>query len=321
MRKTISLLALLLLSTPVALAQENGSSSERLPVGSVVYLKGRGRISAGPNGPSRELRNGDILHEQDELLCEEGLVKIRLVGRENEIAITPDVGVYPIPRLKSLVGERVAARLATRRRFKRAGRRRGSSGIVTSPQQGGVVLPSKLVFRWTPFEKNSRLSLSLQRAGSNKILWSETDVDGTAGELTDEKARGALKNIQKKTPGAEIEFTLTSQNHRPYSITFRVLSGADEKALTGELARWGQATDFMRNMGRADAYTRRQLYDEAAAEYEQALKDSPDSLDLLRATIRAYCQAGNKSHAQELAKRLPPGYLSPRENCLSAPPK
>ena len=321
MKTAASLLVLLLVSTPVGLSQQGQASSERSVVGVVSDLKGKALIRESPTATPREIIKGTNLREGDELLCQEhGLLKIRVFGREKEVVIKPDFGWYPIPPLRSLVGANVA-KLLTIMQFKRAGRKRSFASIISSPQRGGIIRPARLVFRWTPFRERVSLRLSLKLVGKNNPFWTEVGIDGAAGQFVSEKAQRLVKKVQKENYYVDVEFSLTPQGGRLHQILFRVMSSREESSLLSELSRWDEISDFTRNMGRAYAFSRRQLYDEAAAEFEASLTDAPESLDLLRAAIKAYCLAGNKSRAEELARRLPPGYLAPNESCVAVSQK
>jgi len=133
-----------------------------------------------------------------------------------------------------------------------------------------------------------------------------------------ELARKSLKKMQKRNVSPYVELTLQSEVGKPQRVLFRVMSVNEEELLTKELGKWEGSVEFTRNIGRAWVFSRHRLYDEAAAEYESALADSPESVHLLRATIRAYCRAGNKIRAEELAKRLPASQLL-TDNCTLVP--
>jgi hypothetical protein len=155
--------------------------------------------------------------------------------------------------------------------------------------------------------KETEVSLSIKLTRDSKTIWSQSNIDGMSGQLTSELARKLLRNIQKKNMSRYIELTLVS--NKPQRIVFRVMSLDEEQLVARELKKWEGMVDFTRHIGRAYTFSRYRLYDEAAAEYESALADSPESVDLLRAAISGNCRAGNKSRAEELAKRLPPNLI------------
>jgi hypothetical protein len=254
------------------------------------------------NAPGKELRAGNELKAESG-----GEVIIQIFGEKKQIVITDGMGWYPIPNRRLIITAQ-PARSNFKNQFQAGGRPRGSSQIILSPQRHGVIRPSTLVFRWRPL-KESPVTLSFKLARDNKTLWSQANIDGMSGQLTSELARKSLRKIQKRSVSRYIEFTLAPTVGKTQRTLFRVMSVNEEELLAKELSTWDGNVEFTRIIGRAWVFSRYRLYDEAAAEYESALIDSPESADLLETTIRAYCRAGNRIRAEELAKRLPTGHL------------
>lgn len=277
------------------------------PVEAVISrITGTVLFRQGPEGSSQTLKKssdvGKPLHAGDELKAEPGgEVIIQIFGEEKQKVITEKLGWYPIPNRRLIITPQ-GIRDNFKGQFRPGGRRRGSSSIILSPQRQSVVRPNTLVFRWLPL-KETDVSLSIKLTRDSKTLWSQSNIDGMSGQLTSEPARKSLRKIQKRNMSRYIELTLVS--NKAQRIVFRVMSLDEEQLLARDLKKWEGMVEFTRHIGRAYTFSHYRLYDEAAAEYESALTDSPESVDLLRATISANCRAGNKTRAEELAKRLP----------------
>lgn len=95
-------------------------------------------------------------------------------------------------------------------------------------------------------------------------------------------------------------------------MTFSLLSLKDEQSLEQELAFWDQeAKGIWHRLGRARAYNHYGMFTEAAREYEAALSQAPQSLDLLTRVIWAHMRTGNIAREEELIRRLPKGMELP----------
>lgn len=305
----ISRVAVLFLSFAFASGTfaQNRNVPAEAPVEAVISrITGTILFRQGPQGSIQKLKKstdqGKHLRAGDELKVEPGgEVIIQIFGEQKQKVITERLGWFPIPNRRLIIAAQPVGP-EVKSQFGRAGRRRGSSNIILSPLRQGVVRPSTLVFRWLPL-KDTEVSLSVRLTRDSKTLWSQSNIDGMSGQFTSEPARKSLRKIQKKNMSRYIEFTLMSS--KAHRVLFRVMSLDEEQLLSRELRKWEGMVEFTRNIGRAYTFSRYRLYDEAAAEYESALADSPESIDLLRMTIRANCRAGNKIRAEELAKRLP----------------
>ena len=70
---------------------------------------------------------------------------------------------------------------------------------------------------------------------------------------------------------------------------------------------------ILKHTGRAYIFDSFKLINEAADEYEAALRVAPESTPLLLAAISEHQQTGNKAREEALRKRLPPGTKVPRD--------
>ena len=292
MRTIVSVISLLLVLASAGVSQETGNSRRAVVDAFVIDLKGTALRRKGfDDQQPLPLKNGDPLYAGDQVRCESGRVLIQQWGVK-KVAITPEDGWWPVPR------KRKANPLddAVKNEFPLpAGRpQRGPSGFILSPRRNSIISPARLVFRWTPTEKILPLTLSLKRVGDEKPFWSETVGDSTLGQYLSDEARRRLQRIQKKNPDADLEFAVAKPDGKTRKVVFRVLSVKGEQALARELAASDKEPGLMRTIRRAYAFSRRQLYNEAAEEYESVLKDFPDSPYLLRAAILTQCRAGER---------------------------
>jgi hypothetical protein len=311
MKTFVWILVAMLAISLKASAQETTVPPEQKFVGVVTNIKGKIYIRNSKKDPPHELTEkngvGKLLLAGQILECPKGAyLSIKLNSNDKEKEIVPGKK-YLVPNIPSSASESLLSKY-----FRRAGRQR-SADFIISPTDGGIVSPDTLVFRWSPLIDSS-LFLSLQVRGSDKPIWVEGGIDGTQGRFSCDSARMALKLVREKNPDAQVEFAIKIRNGiRGISeeVIFNILSREREKLLTQELAMWDKEAYFLRSLGRANAFSINQLYPEAAEEYETLLSTSPESEDLIIATIYAHRRAHNKTREDELTKRLPPGVSIP----------
>lgn len=201
------------------------------------------------------------------------------------------------------------------------GRGRGQSAEgVFSPPGGGVARPESFVVRWKLERVASPVTLTLLVDKNDKVLWERPGVDVMSGRYTSKQLRDSLSSVRARNPETSLRLELTAPRDVSYSTVFHLLSAEDEASLAGELKEADRAKGFLRYLRRAAAFTRRQLYLDAAQEYEGALSSSSESVDLVLATIVAQCRAGNTARAATLFHRLPPGHPSRDKDCHTAFP-
>ncbi|HEY1677230.1 MAG TPA: hypothetical protein VGG04_05960 [Candidatus Sulfotelmatobacter sp.] len=230
-----------------------------LSAGETVRCKGRGFLTVYvPSNPKdkRELK----------------------VGREGYTAPTDSENVSRAVRAQQEQLERQTS-AALQARSSPAGTR-AAVGRVLDPTPDSVVWPKHFVIRWRRFAAPVRLSLSIHRDDSPQLAWQADDVDGQAGQLDSAEARAALLNCRRSTC-RNLSLHWQSVNSS-YDIPFVLLSETDEETLERELQNWAQLTDpVLAHIGRAYSLQLRKLYAEAAQEYQQALKQAPQSCQLL----------------------------------------
>lgn len=182
---------------------------------------------------------------------------------------------------------------------------RGNDEFILFPleKEITVVRPETAVFRWkTTSEK--RLWLSVSIVGQDKPIWKQ-EVDGEPRSFTSDELQKVLADIRQKQPNAKLQLKLnitflSTEN----SADFQIFSLEDERKLQTEIAATDTEQGIFRHLARAEIYSRYKLYNEVANEYEEALKLSPESVELLIATATAQDRAGNFKRRDEIDEQV-----------------
>lgn len=178
---------------------------------------------------------------------------------------------------------------------------RGDDDFILFPLEKEITIirPETAVFRWklTP---EKRLSCSVNLVGQDKPIW-KREVDGEPKSFTSDEFKKLLADIRQKQPDAKLQLKLSiaflgTEN----SAVFQIFSLPDEENLQKELAETNSEQGIFRHLARAEIYSRYKLYNEVANEYEEALKLSPESIELLTAATSAQDRAGNFNRRNEI---------------------
>jgi hypothetical protein len=190
--------------------------------------------------------------------------------------------------------------------FGRAGgRQRGFRSAIFSPAPQSVVRADKLVVRWNEIPGANRISLRLSDK-YHGTLWEQAGVEAGTKQKVSPEARQALINHRNK--GGANPYTLVLTNGGiQQSVQFSILSADEEHALDQELTGCVGKRGLLLFACRAYAFTHRQMWNDAAAEYEAALELEPASRELLVAALTAEHNIGNAARASELKAVLPAG--------------
>lgn len=298
-------------------AQEKAEKCGQPFAGVVTDIQGIGTLLKR-NGKSQKLTSqnakGTRLYVGEKLRCALGAkLKVRLCSVAQEVEISNRKWyVIRVPSAMPAISE------GTRRRTEAllkyfgpitGGRPRGPEDFILFPNKRSndkrysetkglnTVRPDTVVFRWLPV--NERLTLLLYLARSEKPIWSQDNIDGAIGSFSSNEIKDILNKLRGDKTNARIQLRIRTPRAED-SAEFEVLSLEGEKSLAQELAEWDKETDMFRHLGRAYAFSRRQLFLEAAAEYETALSTSPQNMDLLKATVSAQDRAGNLTRLKQL---------------------
>lgn len=173
---------------------------------------------------------------------------------------------------------------------------------IESDEITDTIRPETAVLRWASSE--SRVTLSISVVGVSQAPWEQNDVPGEDGFFSSDGLRKFLKDVREQHPGASLRLKIHTTLNTDNTATFRLLSKETEGALQKELAGVKYKTGIPSHLFRAEVYCRHMLFLEAAEEYEEALKLSPESIELLRATATLQEQAGNLKRSDELERHI-----------------
>jgi tetratricopeptide (TPR) repeat protein len=161
------------------------------------------------------------------------------------------------------------------------------------------VRPETAQFRWAS-STTANLNLSVSVVGVEQARWERRDVSGADGSFSDSGLKEFLKGVREKHPGATLRLTIRSASNTKNTATFQLVPEEKEQALQQELAAMKEENKLLSYLFRADIYLRYGQYIEAADAYEEALKLSPESVELLRDTAALQDRAGNLKRSREL---------------------
>lgn len=161
------------------------------------------------------------------------------------------------------------------------------------------VRPATAEFRWAS-STTANLNLSVGVVGVEHARWERANVSGADGSFSDAGLKEFLRGVREKHPGATLRLTIRSAFNTENTATFQLIPEETERAIQQELAALKEENKLLSHLFRADIYLRHGLYAEAADAYEEALKLSPQSIELLRDTAALQERAGNLKRSREL---------------------
>jgi hypothetical protein len=190
------------------------------------------------------------------------------------------------------------------------GRQRGLHSAIFAPAAGSTVRADKLVVRWNEMPGATRITLRLTDK-YHLPLWEQADVEARAGSLVSPEARLALAAYRGKGGANPFSLMLTNDGTPQPVVNFSILSVDEERALDKDLTRCDKKPGLLLFACRTYALTQRALWNDAAEEYEAALKLEPASRELLLAALAAERDIGNTARVSELTEKLPAGTKVP----------
>jgi hypothetical protein len=295
--KSVNLLAVLLLASA-------GVQSQQRQVGAIVEKVNGPVILKQANKQIRLNSKSDVgraLYVSDSVNCEKGGT-LRLISGSKILELDESSGWYTIapperPQFKKVLDA-----------YGRTGGRDRGAGlaipIMYAPANEGSVAPAQFVVRWAPLKASCMVSFLILDA-SGRELWRLQGVNGTSGSLRPDTARQALISYsEQKSPGP-LQLKLSDTCGDEDQVSFTLLSAANEKSLSLDLAVWERERDeLLAHLGRASVFLDYDMFPEAADEYEAALSLAPESQSLLTRTIAAEGRIGNRARARALEARL-----------------
>ncbi len=176
-----------------------------------------------------------------------------------------------------------------------------SAHIYSPPENGGVVNPKTIVFRWVPSAALGRIRLIIRYADrlldDKPPIWANGGIEGGAGQYTSPEAREALSSLRESDPDAKLELRLVDQRGNAYSVGFEFLGKEEEKEVEKELSKSSREEGPIRYINRAFVFHEHRLFYEEAEAFEAAVSRWPDSRDLRLAAMNAQARIGNTARA------------------------
>jgi hypothetical protein len=198
-----------------------------------------------------------------------------------------DDGPYTIPAPKKVEAERLRIRqlVADAISFQSipAGSR-GKSQRILFPVEDQALLPSDFLIRWKPLSEGEKISFVIFPYSSSSPLWSSPELDGDTGVFPALTARPALEAIREQSPCVPTRFQLqpSIRNQPEDAVDFTLLCPSDEASLHSEIRSWDQMNSrLLQYLGRGYSYSSRNLFFDAAREYDRAVAELGDSCRLL----------------------------------------
>ena len=253
-----------------------------------------------------------LLRAGERIRCDRGgELRLRLYSRPVKW-VSPSW--FPIPYV---TGDKMDSRRQVLVDYgKRGGGDRGATSVY-APSSHSTARPATFEIRWIPKPGLRVLTLIIrEESPSGREILRENVAAGMSGLIVSEAARNAITKYRAERALGPLLLILLGAREEIDRVTFFLLSARDEHSLDQELMFWDKVPEGLwRRLGRAHAFTVREMFTEAAEEYEAALKYAPEGTDLLRRTITAHKRTGNVVREEELSRRLPKGTkLSHLEN-------
>ena len=243
-----------------------------------------------------------ILYEGETLTCAAGSHATGyLVSASGEKSSVRQDLCHP-EKLEAGLGSRNGAEAALKNFGQRAGRNKGEDVPIFAPPDQGAAVPETFVVRWRTRPPLNSFTAILQD-GRGTELARVPDVSGAEGVLESDVLRRALLRYQRSEGDHAAKLTFHDKAGLDQSVTFLVLTADQELELKNKLSDGVAPDGLFMHVQRAAVFDSYKLYDEEAAEYEAALKEAPESRDLLRAAFNAYSRIGDFRTARSLRDR------------------
>lgn len=291
----------------ISLLGSGAATRDQLPVPAALIesisgpVEFRSKPDAEPTTLDAKQDLARILFVGEQVRCPKGAsLQIRSADKTRQIAGPSDwitIAASSSPRLQALLAEYGRS----------AGRSRVPPALVFSPTENGVVIPSEFTASWDPERVTSPVVLSII-GSKGQTLWTEAGVASKEGRLGASAARAALEQYRAGQGPGPLVFRMVDAGKQQRDVHFFLVSTVTEQGLRRDLAAWDkEPVALVAHLGRAGVLFAAGFASMAADEYEAALKQAPDSRDLLGRTMQAQDAIGNTPRAEELKKRLIPG--------------
>jgi hypothetical protein len=249
---------------------------------------------------------GTAVYVEDLVRCDKGgSVTLNLQGRQETLGESHDEYAVPLVPSEAPGNEQKALAAAFKDYGKRGGRDRSAGGVLYSPPADGSALPSTLVVRWNPWPGANKIAIRIE-THSHREVFHESGVDGT-GKFASDFLHAALRSQQQANPDEDLLLLIyVDKSTIPRDqVQFRLISPDREISLQHDLKLAdGQESPLARRIVRGYAFGSKELWSEAAAEYEAAVEETQGSSDLLQRAICAENDTGNLARQSEFERQL-----------------
>jgi hypothetical protein len=178
---------------------------------------------------------------------------------------------------------------------------------ILFPIENESLLPSDFLIRWKPLSSGEKISFTLSLPNSPAPLWSSPSLDGNTGVFQAVDARESLETIRKQSPSiaAQLQLQPSIQNQPEDPVNFTLLSSDDEAALNSEIKQWDlMDSQLLQYLGRGYSYSTRNLFFDAAREYDRAVAQLGDSCRLLLLARDANVRIGRSDRVDLLTQKI-----------------
>src|SRR5664280_807491 len=294
------------LSAAGALAQEPAPIGRIVSLSGAVYLRPFDAPASKPAirlSPSRDqlraLYEGDLLQAS-----QDGVVKIVLRSLKMLTLRAKDTP-FRLPHAPTQEEKDLSSAILD---FGKAGGSRQVAPLLWCPAADSWISAQDFHLRWNPPHAAEPFSVTISRADGTR-LWSVAAVDSAQGGLSpQQESEVAGQLLRERSPSARQRYsvTISSDLQGTPTISFSVISSAEEAQVQAELARWDQAAldPLVRALSRAETWRAANQIYKVAEEYDRALILAPESVALLEADLAVHRQIGDLARSQELANRL-----------------
>ena len=292
------------LSAAGALAQEPAPIARIVSLSGTVYLRRPAskppiRLLSPSQDPLLALYEGDLLQAS-----QDGVVKIVLRSLKVLTLRAKDTP-FRLPHAPTQEEEDLSSAILD---FGKPGASREVAPLLWCPAADSWISAQDFHLRWNPPHAAETFSVTVLREDGTR-LWSVAAVDSAQGGLSpQQESEVAGQLLRERSPSARQRYsvTISSDLQGTPTISFSVISSAEEAQVQAELARWDQAAldPLVRALSRAETWRAANQIYKVAEEYDRALILAPESVALLEADLAVHRQIGDLARSQELANRL-----------------
>jgi hypothetical protein len=184
---------------------------------------------------------------------------------------------------------------------------RAQSKRILFPVENEALRPADFLIRWKPLSGSEKISFTLSIPNSSSPLWSSPQLDGATGISQPLNARKILEDVRKKSPSvsAQIQLQPTVNNQPEDPADFSILSFNDDTLLDSEIREWDlMDSALLQYLGRGYSYSSRNLFFDAAREYDRGIAQLGDSCRLLSLARDANSRIGRSDRVDLLDQKI-----------------